>query len=260
MNRFIRTSLQAITFVHVIFMMLSFLLVTGVLYIFVRNKKRQTRIGVFLLTYYSRYGLWIFKVKVNLKNFWPGENALYVCNHLSYLDVLVIASHIRTCFVTSVEVRETPFLGQLCQMAGCLFVERRNKLNILVEIKELTEALNSKLNVSIFPEATSSNGSELLRFRKPLYFAAVEAKRPVIPLCLNYLTAAGKPITQANRDDVFWYGTMDFAPHLWRLIGTRGVTVDLIFGEPLQPTEFTELPDLVMASQKAIENVFIPIK
>ena len=250
---------QTFTFVHVICMMLSFLVVTGVLYLFVWGKWRRTRVGVFVMTLYCRYGLWILGVKVNLINFKPVPNALYVCNHLSYLDVLVIASHIPSCFVTSVEVKETPFLGQLCVMAGCLFVERRNKLNILVEIRELTEALNRGFSITIFPEATSTDGSSVLRFRKPLYFSAVEAKRPVVPMCLNYRTIAGQPVSVKNRDDICWYGSMDFASHLWRLIGARVVTVDLVFSDVLDSAQFTEVPELVSASQRAVESVFVPI-
>ena len=55
----------------------------------------------------------------------PHRGHLMVANHLSYVDVLVIASLTPSVFVTSVELRNTLLLGQLARLSGSLFVERR---------------------------------------------------------------------------------------------------------------------------------------
>jgi 1-acyl-sn-glycerol-3-phosphate acyltransferase len=185
--------------------------------------------------------------------------ALYVGNHLSYLDVLAISSCVPAGFVTSMEIRETPLLGLICEMAGCLFVERRNKSNLLNEVAQLSEGLRNGLNVAIFPEATSTNGSQILRFRRPLYMAAVATKTPVVPFCLNYRMIGGKPVDLRTRDSVFWYGDMSFAPHLWALCGAGGVNVDLTF-LPAVPVKGDEEPgDLSQKTQIMVESVFLPV-
>jgi len=208
-------------------------------------------------------GLWLLNVKVNLVGLEHRDaqpNGLYVGNHLSYLDVLVISSVLPAGFVTSMEIRETPFLGLICEMAGCLFVERRNKTNLLGEVAELTDGLKNGLNVAIFPEATSTNGEQILRFRRPLYLAGVQAGANIIPFCLNYRTVGRRPINKITRDWVFWYGDMDFAPHLWALAGSGGVTVDLQFLEPLTPGGRSEdAAELAQKTQSMIEKVFAPV-
>lgn len=154
--------------------------------------------------------------KITVKGSFPDRKDgpfLLVSNHLSYIDVFLLSSFFPTCFVTSVEMKETPFLGHCAMAANSLFVERRSRSNLRGEIRELQEALENGINVAIYPEATSTNGDELLRFRRPLYAAAVQGKRPVLPLCLNYRKANGQPLTRKNRDLVYWYGDMSFALH-----------------------------------------------
>jgi len=114
--------------------------------------------------------------------------------------------------------------------------------------------------VAIFPEATSTNGEQILRFRRPLYMSAIEASKPVVPFCLNYRMVGGVPINLQTRDSVFWYGDMDFASHLWRLAGSGGVNVDLIFLSALETGQQVDPGQLAELSQKAVEAVFKPVR
>ena len=150
------------------------------------NRARPKLTKIISLT--GKYGLIIIGVKVNLKilNSDLNHNFLIVCNHLSYLDVLIISQFIPCSFVTSKEMKRTPFLGQLCSLGGCLFVDRQNRNNLSGEVQELTTALKNGLNVTIFPEATSTNGQCVIRFRRPLFQAAINSKSKVLPIVLNY--------------------------------------------------------------------------
>jgi 1-acyl-sn-glycerol-3-phosphate acyltransferase len=256
--RAVGTFLRVVTVFISIFVFLAHM---GIVWLVVRDRWRRIRLSNRILGAYSHWGLWLFRVKVRavdsdrLKSV---GNALFVGNHLSYLDVLVISSRRPACFVTSKEIKETPFLGQICQMAGCLFVERRNKFNIHKEVAEISEGLAHGLDVAIFPEATSTNGEQILRFKRPLYISAIDAGRPVVPFCLNYHHVGGKPITQVTRDHVMWYGDMPFVPHLWALTGSGGVEVDLHFLPPI-PTSGADPGALAEQSQKAVASVFRPV-
>jgi lyso-ornithine lipid O-acyltransferase len=193
------------------------------------------------LSRYVRWGLYVLRVHVA----WLGEpkHGLYVGNHLSYLDILVFSSRISTGYVTSVEIRETPVLGRLCELAGCLFVERRSKLNLRQEIQDLKRGLQEGLNVTVFPEATSTNGEGVLRFRRPLFQAAVEASVPVIPFTINYRRIGGHVASVANRDLVCWYGDMDFLPHLWALCGAGPIEVEVSIHSSLSPALCNNEPE-----------------
>lgn len=259
-----RKLLQPVRFGLVLLYLIFYLACVSILGAAVRRRWRKVALANKFLKYSSRVCLRILNVKVNPigeANLPPaGTGALLVGNHLSYLDVLVVSSRTPACFVTSVEVRDTPGLGFICKSSGCLFVERRNKMNLRGEVAEITEGLEHGLRVAIFPEATSTNGEQILRFRRPLYVAAVEAGAPVIPFCLNYRTVGGQPISTRTRDQVFWYGDMDFVPHLWALSGSGGVKVDLHFRAQLAAQHGVDATYLAERSQAEVESVFIPVR
>lgn len=242
--------------------MVIFLTHMAGVWLLVRKRWRRVRWSNYLLGYYTRWGLKVLKVRVHTQGLIEiarVTKGLFVGNHLSYMDVLAIASHVPFCFVTSMEIKETPVLGWLCQMAGCLFVERRNKVNIHNEISEIREGLQLGLNVAIFPEATSTNGEQVLRFRRPLFVAAIDAGRPVIPFCLNYRLVGGQRIDRRLADKVMWYGDMAFVPHLWALASSGGVDVDLIFLPPIATELAMDPVALAARSQAVVESVFVPV-
>ncbi len=143
-----------------------------------------------------------------------GEGHLIVANHLSYLDILVVASLRPMLFVTSNEIRDSGFLGYLAKAGGCHFVERRNRDQIQREVAEIAGSLSQGLSVVVFPEATSTNGAQVLPFKVALMDAAIVSGRPLLPLCLNYREIAGQPVGVSNRDEICWYGDMTFLNHI----------------------------------------------
>jgi 1-acyl-sn-glycerol-3-phosphate acyltransferase len=195
----------------------------------VGNLKRARPVLIHLVSFTCKLALKIFGAKVIVKGNieTKDKNFLIVSNHLSYLDILSISSLFPTCFVTSKEMKETPFLGQLCHMGGCLFVERRSRAGLSDEVSELAGALESGLNVVIFPEATSTNGEDVIRFKRPLFQSALNAKSMVLPLCLNYKTLDNEKITLKNRDLLFWYGDMGFGPHALKLLSRKNIVIEL---------------------------------
>jgi lyso-ornithine lipid O-acyltransferase len=239
-----------------------FLTHMSIVWLLVRERWRRVRSSNRILSHYCKVGLWIMRIKVNpvgLENLSHIRGGLFAGNHLGYTDVLAISSQATTCFVTSQEIRQTPVLGQICKLAGCLFVERRNKHNIMNDIGEIGGGLQVGLHVAIFPEATSTNGENIVRFRKPLFKSAIDSGRPVIPFCLNYRTVGGKTINRNTRDTIFWYGDMPFGAHLWALCGNGGVTVDLHFLKPLETEHKMDVTALTERAQAAVESVFLPV-
>ena len=136
---------------------------------------------------------------------------LLVANHVSYTDVLAICSVMPCVFVTSVELKNTFFLGQLARLSGSLFVERRRPSGLKEEIEAISRVLAEGLSVVIFPEGTTSDGSRVMPFRKPLFDAAVRAGAGIIPVCLRYVAVNGAPLSPSSRDSVFYYGGIGFA-------------------------------------------------
>ena len=125
-----------------------------------RDIVKRRKLFTASVSFWSRILLKLFNVKVNLVGF-PKEkkNHLVISNHLGFFDDFIIAAHMPTMFVTSVELREAPVLGLLSEFAGCVYVEARNAANISNEMKDIESALNQGFNVVLYPEAKTTNGS-----------------------------------------------------------------------------------------------------
>jgi len=235
--------------------------------LFPQNVIKRNRYLGYVMKLHSRFLLWVFNHHVFIKQTDPkisidgNQNYLIVSNHLSYLDMLLISSFVPTSFVTSVEIKETPGLGQISKMAGCFYVERRNRSQLGFEIMELTEALNQNCNITIFPEATSTNGESVLRFKRPLFKAAILAKRSILPITINYLSINNNPITPLNRDQVCWYGEMTFFSHFWSLLKIRKLEIELVIQTPMSIEDYNEenFDQCSTDSHQKVSSFFRPI-
>ena len=155
------------------------------------------------------------------------ENFLVISNHVSYLDILILTSVRPFLFITSNEMKKTPFLGQLTQLGGSLYTDRKKFTGIMGEIKNFASFVRDGFNVVLFPEATSTDGKQLRTFKKSLLQIAIEAEKPILPLCIKYVSNDGQPISDKNRDNLYWYGDMTFLPHFMRLIKTKNTQIEI---------------------------------
>lgn len=186
------------------------------------------------------------------------ERFLIVSNHLSYLDIIVYCSLFPGVYVTSKEVKRTPFLGTITDMAGCCYVDRRDKSNIAEEIKEIASVIRSGFNLALFPEATSTDGSTVLMFRRGLFPTAVEAGVRILPICLTYSKIDGKKVTAQNRDQLCWYGDMTFFPHLWGVCSLWEIKAKVKILKPI-PTKADDDPTaLANAAHQVVLKAFEP--
>ncbi len=86
-----------------------------------------------------------------LEQFKPGQGYMVVSNHLSYIDTLLFAAIMPVVLVSTMEIRQTPFLGQVVNASGCLFVERRSRERLREEIQEMTSVLKEGFSLAFFP-------------------------------------------------------------------------------------------------------------
>lgn len=189
----------------------------------------------------------------------PGTNFLYVGNHMGFLDIFVLASIMPSLFVTSQEMRETPLLGDLCEVGGCVFVERRSRTRIVDELKTLVEGLDQGLNIVLYPEATSSNAEQVLPFKKTLMMAGPHAGKPIQPGCINVLSVNGEPFTLKWRDSVCWYGDMNFAVAVWNMVSTKSIKVEVEFLEPIFASADSDRTQVAHLAHERVNAAFRPV-
>jgi len=119
--------------------------------------------------------------------FEPGKAALLVCNHASYLDVIVLRAllHEDFVFVAKREVRHYPFVGRFVSRCGHIGVERRDSQQSAMDASQVTEALNRGERVLVFPEGTFTHADGVRPFRLGAFRSAADAGCAVIPLALK---------------------------------------------------------------------------
>jgi 1-acyl-sn-glycerol-3-phosphate acyltransferase len=154
----------------------------------------------------------------------PMGPALLACNHVSWLDPIVVAAHAPCAPISKLDVRGWPVVGTLAGRLGVIFHERGDWRSGLQVLRQAEQALRNRVALLNFPEGTTTDGAGVLRFRRGLFGLALQLGVPVIPVALRYRPA-----------DLAWIGDATFLPHYLRL-AARGVSrVRLRFGQPLQP-------------------------
>ncbi|PIT98924.1 MAG: hypothetical protein COT74_11790 [Bdellovibrionales bacterium CG10_big_fil_rev_8_21_14_0_10_45_34] len=186
-------------------------------------------------------------------------NGSLLCpNHLSYWDVLVISALIEGTFVSSTDIEKTPFLGDLARMGGSLFIERNDRSRVDQDISQLEQALKDQRRVVLFLEGTSTNGSEVLRFKSPLLAAAQKTSSRVFPVTINYHKINESPFGLQNCDLIAWYGEMSFAPHLLKfLTAVKTVDVEVIVGQPIKILPSDDLKSKAEHIREQVVSKFI---
>lgn len=222
------------------------------------NKEKHLQ---YVVSFYCKLALKIFNVKLTT-NLSKKEikGTLLVSNHLSYLDIIAISSLIPTNFITSTDIERTPLLGQICKLASCIFVDRRSRMNRADELSIISERLQSGENVVIFPEATSTNGEQIIPFKKGLFEAVIQKDLMINSFCVQYLRINNSPVTRNNRDLVCWYGDMEFLPHLWLLLQQNEIVINLDYVKEFSGLNFYDISDLVTDVEQSIKNSYCPIE
>lgn len=225
-----------------------------------RDLMKRRRYYTHTVSVVSRLALWLMKFKINYIN--PptsNQHYLFVGNHLGMLDVLIIAAKFPTLFITSVEMKNTPGLGLLSEAGGCLYTERRDRSNIQNEMLEIREALRQGLNVTLYPEGTSTNGEGLLPLKKTLMTAAAGTGVPIKPMVLNYRKVNGHPMSGEWRDYLCWYGDLTFIDSLFNIFSLDRIDADLEFLEDVVVHNEEERREVAKRIQDAMIAKYDPI-
>ena len=176
---------------------------------------------------WGRLGLAVLGVRLHVTGAPPPRGSLLVSNHLSYLDILVLASQVRGTFLSKAEVGDWPVLGRMARWVGILFVKREDRRSLPEVARRLSAELEAGHTVVLFPEGTSSRGAEVLPFRASLLAPAADGPTPVAHATLGYRIPRD---SGAASDLVCWWGDMTFVDHLLGLLELPYIDADLRFG------------------------------
>jgi 1-acyl-sn-glycerol-3-phosphate acyltransferase len=152
---------------------------------------------------------------------------LMVCNHISWLDILVIHASRHCRFVSKSELRDWLLIGTLATGAGTLYIERENRKDAMRMVKEMAGALKDGDVLAVFPEGTTGDGLDMLPFHANLIQSAIDADSPIQPLALQFLNSATNEISMAAR----FVGDDTLVGSIWQTLNTSGLKAVINFGE-----------------------------
>lgn len=182
----------------------------------------------------------------------PLEHALFVANHISWLDIFVINSLYPCRFVAKAEIRAWPVLGWLAAAAGTVFIARGNRRELRHIFKGIVAVLAQGERVAFFPEGTVAQQGSVLPFHANLFEAAVDARVPVQPCALAYLDDAGN-----WHRGVDYTGDVSFVDSLMTILQGAPVRARLACLKPLEGAG-AHRREVAQAAHDAIQAALAP--
>lgn len=162
----------------------------------------------------------------------PSDRAtLFVANHISWFDINAIGGILPVCFLSKVEVRDTPLLGWLASRAGTLYFPRGGKSAAQDANTLMANALQQDQNVVLFPEGTTGDGN-IKRFHSRLIESAITAGCMVQPVAIRYPTNNENNVHPA----ALFVGDTTMSQSLKAIMSAPDMVAEVHFLEPVEVT------------------------
>ena len=165
--------------------------------------------------------LWIFNIKLTVHP----DNAEYkgglvVSNHMGYVDIFVHSALCGMRFCPKSDVRSWPVLGWYAGLTHPIWIDRRSRIKSKDALEEFCETLQHQVPLIVYPEGTSTDGTQVLPFKTSSFEVAAAGGFPIQPIVTIYRVPEGS-------DSPCWYTDIGIIPHLWQLVGIPEIKCDV---------------------------------
>lgn len=154
---------------------------------------------------------------------------LFVANHASWVDIVVLHSQRTMGLVAKREIAAWPLVGWLARRSGTIFHQRGSQESLGGVLHEMLARLRAGRAVGVFPEGRTRDGREVGPFHARIFLAAVEAGVPVQPVALCYGRGA------CAQTIVAFQPRENFLGNFLRLIGEPARVLEARFLAPILP-------------------------
>lgn len=170
---------------------------------------------------------------------------LFVSNHSSWLDVLVLGAVLEACFVAKTEVGRWPVIRTVARLGRTVFVSR-SRTQTKGEAGVIRERMGRGDSIILFPEGTTSDGGRVLPFRSA-FLSVADHARVVQPVSVVFDRLGGLPACRRDRPLFAWYGDTDILTHFWRLARRPSARATVVLHAPLDPADYPDRKTLTAA-------------
>ncbi len=244
-----RAFLKLVLFALVTLVLIPFQLIFMII---IWHPKRQS--SIVRLWYWLILKICGIRVTVAGKKHLLKGQKIILCNHISYLDILVLGAVLDCFFVAKSDVADWPVFGFLSKIGNTIFISR-NRAHIRSQSQKITAALENGKTLLIFPEGTTGNGRMVLPFKSGL-LNNLPKSLSLQPVTLAYTHLNRRQMrTPSDFDKVAWYGAMTLAPHLWRVWQQRSFHSQVTIHPPFEAQN--QAPkELALRAQEIVSEGF----
>lgn len=157
--------------------------------------------------------------------------ALYVCNHRSFADPIVLCKYLKAFVIAKAEVMNYPIINKGAELTGVIWVDRQDQDSRNHTRSKMVETIQAGFNILVYPEGTVGKEKHTLPFRKGTFKEAALNSIPVVPVAIEF---------QSKRD--LWV-LEKFLPQYFYQFSKWQTNVKLSFGPQLIGTTGEELHD-----------------
>ena len=175
-------------------------------------------------------------------------SALWVANHVSWLDIPVVGSA-GVAFLAKAEIRKWPFIGWLGEKSGTVYIQRGGQNASQVASSKIAENINSGDSVLVFPEGTTTDGSDVRTFHARIFAPAIDHSLRVQPVAIRYLDEEGN-----SHPNVVWRDE-SFLQNVFKILGESSIRVELNFLPILEADKYSERKPLANKAQQQIREI-----
>lgn len=189
---------------------------------------------------------WIAGVDVTVAGTPARRGAILIANHVSWIDIPAMAGISGTAFVAHDGLAAVPVLRWLCRMNDTVFVARHDRTSVAEQVAQVREAIRDTGALAIFPEGTTSDGTDVLPFKSSL-LSALDPLPPGIvaqPLWLDY---------GAETAEIAWVGEEPGLDNFLRILARwQPIALTVHFLAPLAGEALTNRKTMATAARSAI--------
>jgi 1-acyl-sn-glycerol-3-phosphate acyltransferase len=127
------------------------------------------------------------RVTVNGRENVPDGPAVFVANHVSFVDIWVLVAELpgTVRFLAKRELLRVPFFGWAMRSAGHIPIDRKNRQAAVDACGEAGTLIRNGTSAIVFGEGTRSRTGQLLPLKKGAFVLAIQAGVPVVPVFLE---------------------------------------------------------------------------
>lgn len=130
------------------------------------------------------------KVIIHGKENIPNEASLFVANHRSMIDGIIMPSitnkPIGMIIAKEPQYENIPIVNKWTKLGKCLYIDRENNRNAVKTISEAVDIINNGVSIGAFPEGHLTDENDILdKFKDGLFRIATKAQCPVVPIVIE---------------------------------------------------------------------------